>query len=58
MKQAHDEVLEKWLDDQIEMVRKWLSNSNGDSYDQGALDAFDHVKDKLEELWAAGERNG
>lgn len=61
MKQAHDEVLEKWLDEQV-TYRRWLVNPKGDKwqdgYASGILDGTIIVYNKIQELWAAGEKNG
>ena len=51
MKQAHDEILEKWLEEEISISKQSLTNTAGDAYDQGCYDTLRAVKDKLEELW-------
>lgn len=51
MKQAHDEILEKWLDEEIQSM-----SVAKNQYIVGYRDALRDVKDKLEELWKVEER--
>ena len=50
MKQAHDEILENWMDDILSRIDDHGRYNIGE-YHKGYLDAFKVVKDKLEELW-------